>query len=295
MPMPRPRFGVLLLMLRRLVATGAVVVAVGCGGRTEQAPRVEPPPAAEVDLSRFFAGGEPVEATFVVLDGATGGVTRFNPARARERFVPASTFKIPHALIALETGVAVDADFALPFDSTRLRPGFWTPEWSRDHSLATAFQGSVVWYFRETARRIGAPRMGEFLQRFDYGNRGMEGGIDGFWLGGGGLRISADEQVGFLRRLRERRLGVSERSTEIVERIMVLERHPGFTLSGKTGTADVTPTRELAWLVGFVEREGRVWYYALNMEGEEVWERWGQPRVRRELVLTLLRELGVVG
>jgi beta-lactamase class D len=75
---------------------------------------------------------------------------------------------------------------------------------------------------------------------------------------------------------------------------MVLEETPAYRLSGKTGTADLTPTRELAWLVGTVEREGNVWFYALNMEGEEVWERWGQPLVRRQLVVEILRSVGVL-
>ena len=74
----------------------------------------------------------------------------------------------------------------------------------------------------------------------------------------------------------------------------MLEEGPGWVLRGKTGTADVTATRELLWLVGSVERGGRTWYYALNLEGEEAWERWGQPDARRRLVLALLRELGVL-
>jgi beta-lactamase class D len=65
-------------------------------------------------------------------------------------------------------------------------------------------------------------------------------------------------------------------------------------MSGKTGTADVTATRELAWLVGFVEREGDVWFYALNMEGEQVWEQWGRSSKRIALVRSLLQELEVL-
>ena len=135
--------------------------------------------------------------------------------------------------------------------------------------------------------------MADYLARFDYGNRSMGGGLDRFWLEGD-LRISADEQVRFLERMHEGELGISPRSTGIVERLMVLEEGPGWVLGGKTGTADVTPTRELAWLVGYLRRDDAIWYYALNVEGEEVWERWGQPDARRKLVLDLLRELGAL-
>lgn len=135
--------------------------------------------------------------------------------------------------------------------------------------------------------------MAEYLERFGYGNQSMAGGLDRFWLEGG-LRVSPDEQVRFIQRMYEGELEVSERSIEILKSIMVLERGPDYTLSGKTGTADVTPTRELAWLVGYVERGGDVWYFALNMEGEEVWERWGSPTARRALVSEILAELGVL-
>lgn len=246
-----------------------------------------------VDLGRFFAGGAPVDAAFVLLNGRTGEVIRHDPARAAKRLLPASTFKIPHTLIALETGVVSDAEFVIPFDPSRKRAGFWSPDWSRDQTLRSAFQGSVYWYFQETARRIGPRRMAESLKRFGYGNESLAGGVDAFWLEGG-LRISADEQVRFLQRLNEGRLGVSARSLEVLRSIMVLERGPGYTLRGKTGTADVTPTRELAWLVGFVEGADETWYFALNLEGEEVWERWGPGAARRQLVSTLLRELGAL-
>lgn len=171
--------------------------------------------------------------------------------------------------------------------------GFWTPEWSRDHTLRSAFQNSVYWYYQETARRIGEARMAGYLERFSYGNQSMDGGIDRFWLEGG-LRISPDEQVRFIQRMYEGRLGISDRSIGILKSMMVLEEGPDHTLSGKTGTADITPTRELAWLVGCVERGGDVWYFALNMEGEEVWERWGDPTARRRLVSEILGELGVL-
>jgi len=113
--------------------------------------------------------------------------------------------------------------------------------------------------------------MQNYVDQFDYGNRDLGGGIDQFWLYGD-LKISPNEQVKFLERMYSEELGVSEESTQVVKDILVLEEMHSYRLSGKTGTADVTSTRELAWLVGFVERDNDVWFYALNMEGEQVWE-----------------------
>ncbi len=274
------------LDLRRNAATRVDAWWTRWGGQSPQ--------EREVDLGHLLEGVDPGDATFVLFDPIAGTITRHNPERARTRFLPASTYKIPHTLIALETGVASGADFELPFDES-LRPerGFWADAWSRDHTLRSALQSSAYWYFQEIARRVGPERMQRYLDQFDYGNRSMGGGLDQFWLHGG-LRISADEQVRFLERFLAGELGVSERSTRILREILVLEQQDGVRISGKTGTVDVTPTRELLWVVGFVERGERTVYFALKVEGEQAWERWGDPEARLGLVKSLLRELDVL-
>jgi beta-lactamase class D len=149
----------------------------------------------------------------------------------------------------------------------------------------------VVWYYQELARRIAPERMRAHLAQFQYGNQNIGGGIDQFWLRGD-LRVSAEEQIDFLRRFYTGQLGVSQRSTEIVKKIMVLEETPEYRLSGKTGTAPIGGGTEIAWLVGYVEGQGRVYYYALNLQGQgvAVWDRARRVAVTKEI----LRELGVL-
>jgi len=252
------------------------------------------PQEKSADLANYFPGIDPDDATFVVYNPSSGQIIRHNTVRAQQRFIPASTYKIANSLIALETEVAAGAEHVIPWDNA-LKPaeGFWSPEWSGNHTLRSAMRLSVYWYYQALAREIGAKRMQEYLDKFNYGNRNLGGGIDRFWLYGE-LRISPDEQVRFLERMYNNKLGISEKSTRIVKEILVLEENANYRLSGKTGTADVTPTRELAWLVGFVERDGDVWFYALNMEGEQVWEQWGRSSQRITLVRSLLQELDIL-
>jgi beta-lactamase class D len=220
--------------------------------------------AEETDLGRFFQG---TEGTFVGLDPQTGHTVCHNPERARTRFLPASTFKIPHTLIALETGVASGPDFPLTWDRTVAPPQSWWPAvWARDHTLRTALPNSVVWYYQELARRIGSARMQRYVDQFEYGNRDLSGRIDQFWLTGG-LRISPEEQVAFLRRFYFGELGVSERTTRIAKDLLVLEATPTYRLSGKTGWAGLgeASAPQIGWLVGYVERAGRVRFFATNL------------------------------
>ena len=133
------------------------------------------------DPARHLAG---VTGTFVMLDAAANRYVRLNPARAAQRFPPCSTFKIPNTLIALQSGVAADANHFVKYDpALKLEGQGPTGAWGRDHTLRSAFANSVVWYYQEIARRVGDARMSAFLRQFDYGDRDMSGGLDRFWLG----------------------------------------------------------------------------------------------------------------
>lgn len=244
-----------------------------------------------VDLGERFGSAE--RASFVLLDIRSGSIVRHDPERAATRLVPASTFKVPNTLIALEMGVVEGPGHVIEWDSLAVpRTGFFPSSWARDQTLESAFRNSVYWYYQVLAREIGVEAYREWLDRFGYGNRNPGGGIDVFWLEGD-LAISADEQVGFLRRLWTGDLGVSERSTQVVKDLMRLDEGAGYRLSGKTGTAEVTPTRELGWIVGVVETSDGDFAYALNMEGERVWEEW-PPGRRTQLVLRILEDLRVL-
>ena len=283
-------------MCYRLLFLAACFAYLGCAAEPEAPPENEYATGEfatqEMDLSAFFAEVDGPGA-FVLLDGQTGRKRVYNLERAGTRFLPVSTFKIPNSLIALETGVAAGPDFALAWDSTAVRPEPWWPRsWKRDQTLRTAFQNSVYWFYQELARRIGPDTMQAYLERFDYGNQDIAPAVDTFWLDGN-LRISPREQVDFLRRFYFDELGLSARTTAAVKDIMLMEETPMYRLSGKTGTAEVTSTRELGWLVGYVERGGAVHFYALNMEGEQVWEAW-PPQQRIDLVRTLLGHLEVI-
>ncbi len=214
--------------------------------------------AARPDWQRHF-DAKGVRGTFVLFDPAKDRYLVFNEARARQRFIPASTFKIANALIGLEVGSIAEEREVFPWDGKpKLRPS-----WERDQTLMTGMRESTVWMFQEVARRTGKARMKEWLDRLDYGNRDMKGGIDLFWLQGG-LRISATEQVEFLRRLSEGALAATQRSQRLVRNAMVFEKTPAYTLYAKTGTTGASGN-PVAWWVGWIERKGRPGaYFAMN-------------------------------
>lgn len=281
-------------LIKFALCTLTVLLAACATQRPTSSFNLDSADAQLVDLSHFLGSVAATEATFVVFNPAQNTVIRHNPKRAAQRFLPASTFKIPNSLIALETGVVSGSEHVLPWPGRVPENAvFWPPSWSRDHSLRSAFGRSVVWYYQAVAREIGAQRMQAYVNQFDYGNRNPGGGIDQFWLSGD-LRISADEQVRFLARFYYNQLGLDEKSTQVVKDIMRLRTTDNYQLSGKTGTADLSNSNTLLWLVGYLEQDDGVWFYALNLEGKSAWGEWGEPSKRQALVVRLLGEVGVL-
>lgn len=150
-----------------------------------------------------------------------------------------------------------------------------------------AFQRSCVWFYQELARRIGEERMRGYLEETAYGNASTGGGIDRFWLDGD-LRISQNEQISLLRRLWKNDLPFRDTVQGTVKRLMVLERGDNFTFSGKTGLGDVDGTL-YGWLVGFIERDGKAYCYALNIASPAMPMKEFAP-LRLKIVRELLKE-----
>jgi beta-lactamase class D len=204
-------------------------------------------------------GAQAVEGSFVLYRPQLDRYDVLDPARARHGYLPASTFKIANALIALDAGTLRDQHEIFRWDGKpKMRRA-----WERDHTLDSGMRESAVWMFQEIARRTGKARMKEGVRRLGYGNQDIGGGIDLFWLQGS-LRVSAMEQVDFLRRLREGRAGATARAARLVRNALVVERTPQFTLYARCGSTGAV-REPVAWWVGWIERGGvPSAYFALN-------------------------------
>jgi beta-lactamase class D len=130
--------------------------------------------------------------------------------------------------------------------------------------------------------------MKKYVRAFHYGNQDVSGSVDNFWLNDV-LKISADEQVEFLKAFYTGRLPVSKRSTEIVKDILVFEKSPGYQLSAKTGGGPIGEGVFIGWFVGYLEANGNVYLFATNIEGSSFLEIRDQ---RIELTKQILRSLG---
>jgi beta-lactamase class D len=183
--------------------------------------------------------------------------------RSGEAKLPASTFKIPNSIIALETGVVADPDKDIFKWDGVVRN---IEAWNKDHTLRSAIAASAVPVYQEIARRIGPERMQKYLDLFEYGNRDIGGGIDQFWLTGN-LRIDPVQQVDFVDRLRRGALPVSKRSQDLVRDILPVTKVGDTVIRAKSGLLGAeTGKPSLGWMVGWAEKGETRTVFALNMD-----------------------------
>ncbi|MDR3682015.1 MAG: penicillin-binding transpeptidase domain-containing protein [Flavipsychrobacter sp.] len=200
------------------------------------------------DWGKYYQAQGIKNACFILRDNNHEAIHYYNKDRCIQRFLPASTFKIFNSLVALETVVAPDDQLVIKWDGVARRP-----DWDKDMNMREAFKVSCVPYYQEIARRIGKQKMQHYLDTTKYGNATIGGAIDTFWLDNS-LQISADEQVGFLKRMYFNELPFSERSQRIVRSMMLREETPAYKLYYKTGWGVKPDNQRILWVVGFIER-----------------------------------------
>lgn len=270
----------------------SITIAVGAAALAAPLAALRPQSASFTVVERaewrapFDSAG--VEGTFALRRLGSSTVEAYDAARAARGFIPASTFKIPNSLIALETGIVRDERQRFPFSWPRAS----IAAWNRDHTFRTALKYSVVPVYQQIAREVGEARYGQWLARLDYGNRDPHGGVDHFWLDGD-LRTSALQQIDFLSRLAELRLPLSERSQRIVSAMLVQEANACWVLRAKTGLAGISATREvepIGWYVGWVETDTATWAFAMNIHARKD----GDSAARIPITKSLLARAGVI-
>ena len=238
------------------------------------------------DLAKHFID-EGTVGTFVGYKVDDYLVIASDKNRSGEAKLPASTFKIPNSVIALETGVVGDPDKDIFKWDGVVRS---IEAWNRDHTMRTAIAASAVPVYQEIARRIGPERMQKYVDLFDYGNRDIGGGIDQFWLTGN-LRIDPVQQIDFVDRLRRGVLPVSKRSQELVRDILPVTQSGDAVIRAKSGLLGAELGKpSLGWMVGWAEKGSAQTVFALNLDCHE-------PRHiadRMKLVQLCLTDIGAI-
>lgn len=226
----------------------------------------------------------------IYMDNATGKIIK-QKGECDKRYSPASTFKIPLALIGYDSGILIDTNTpAWPFqegylvnkddDKQTTNPILWE-------------KNSVVWYSQKITAQLGAEKFKSYVKLLHYGNmdvsgdKGKNNGLSRSWVSSS-LQISPLEQIKFLQNVLNRKYKLSEESYLMLEEILpVFETSDGWVVHGKTGSSAVVNKNGVVdanhpngWFVGWAERNGRKIVFVKLVLGDS--PSWKMGLVARE-------------
>ncbi|MFK8007716.1 MAG: class D beta-lactamase [Saprospiraceae bacterium] len=208
--------------------------------------------------------------------------------RANQGFLPASTFKIPNSIIALETGVVEDENTIFKWDGEKRNLKIW----EEDLTFTNALRKSCVPCYQDIARRVGVQRMNEYLEKLDYKNMVVDSSnLDLFWLEGDS-RITAMEQIDFLSRFYHSKLPISKRTEKIVKDMMFYDEQPTYKMSGKTGWS-IRNGNNLGWFVGYIEKGNERYFVATNVDPKESFNMKKFAKIRLQVLKEATKLLGI--
>ena len=232
-----------------------------------------------IDLSDAF---EEYNGSFVLYDTAEDSWQIYNKEYATARISPASTFKIYSALFSLETGIITPEQSLIPWNGQI----YMYDLWNADQTLESAMQNSVTWYFQALDRQTSLSSIKKYVQELGYGNQIVEGDISSYWINSS-LKISPVEQVEMLKKLYYNQFGFSPENIKAVKDSICLYSTDDGTLSGKTGTEEVSGHNTSGWFIGYVEKDSHTYFFATNIQNEKL----ASGPLAAELTFSILSDL----
>ena len=97
---------------------------------------------------------------------------------ASTRVSPNSTYKIYDALWGLEENIITPQNSLLIWDGK----DYPFEAWNTDLTLDSAMAASANWYFQTIDERLSLTRIQNYLNKIEYGNKDITGGLSSYWL-----------------------------------------------------------------------------------------------------------------
>lgn len=125
--------------------------------------------------------------------------------------------------------------------------------------------------------------MSVIFQNLTYGNKRVGKDKSAFWLNDD-LKISAFEQIEFLKKFYSENLLIPKSNIDIVKDMLIIEKNELFILRAKSGWNGI-----LGWYVGYVETSKEVYFFALNADIKKE-----GLHLRKEIVYQVLKSKNIL-
>lgn len=222
-------------------------------------------------LGKFFTDNN-ATGTFGIFDNGKGEFTIYNVGRFSDSvYAPASTFQVVSSLVGIETRQVNDTSSVIAVDSINT-------------SMNKAFRESFTPWHQQLVHRIGKDTLQFWLDTLGYASRyqpfKIQDNLDRFWLDNS-AKVSADEQMGLVKRLYFDQLPFTKRAQREVRSMMLQESNANYQLSYVTGAV---------WTIGWIEENKHVYFFVLQAERGQS-ESLPKP-VSEKILRDILQKLG---
>ncbi len=218
--------------------------------------------------------------------------------RCKQQIPACSTFKVPLAVIAFDSGVLKNTDEVLKWNGKKdVREVA-----NKDHNAKTWMSDSIVWFSQRITKQLGQKKTQNYLDKLNYGNKDLSGGLTQAWLvspssTGPALKISAYEQVEFMKKLWSNELPVSAQAMQTTREITYLETsEKGYRLHGKTGSGFYDKERKmhLGWFIAHIQKGDQEYISVANFGDPKPVEVQGYGGFRaKDTTKAILTDLGL--
>lgn len=206
---------------------------------------------AKIDNNlKIYFDSSHVDGCFSFFDNQLGGITVYNMKLDTERLSAGTSFKILNSLIGIQAGKIANENSALSTDTAH----------NQNLTFKEAFQNSSIPFFQLLARQIGRDTMKLWIDSLHYGNKKIIGPIDSFWLNNH-LKISPDEQLGFVSKLYFEQLPFQKYAQQMVQDQMLQEDNTLYQLSYATGTGIDENDNSFGWVLGWIIENRHIYFF----------------------------------
>jgi beta-lactamase class D len=177
-----------------------------------------------------------VVGSFALLENGSGKFTIANLSHYKDSASsPLNSFFILPSLIALDKGII-------------------------NHNQASWVSMDSTAFYQNIINQIGRQSIIKTIDSIHYGKGVVSAQLDQFWKDGS-LKITADEQLGLIKRSFFKELPFQKRSQEIFKKMILKEDNSNYKLSYITSTDSVINN---AWVLGYEEENTHIYFFVLH-------------------------------
>ena len=180
-----------------------------------------------------------VNGTFALLENGSGQFTITDLSLYKDSsFAPLNTFFAIPSLIALDKGYI-------------------------NHNVSSWVSFDSINYYNSIIEKLGRPAILKMIDSLHYGKGIVSNDLNSFWKNGS-LRITADEQLGLIKKLYFGELPFQKRSQDIFKKMIVKEDNASYKLSYLEGSD--SNQISTSWLLGYIEENKHPYFFVMHLQ-----------------------------